>query len=57
LKTEANDKVEQISRLKFENVGKEDNNDILIQLMGATLEYLKRQRGSLRGYLEIVRTG
>jgi hypothetical protein len=54
LKVEADDKVEQISRLKFENVGKEDDNDILIQLMGASLEYLKRQRGSLRGYLETM---
>lgn len=54
LKAEIDEKVEQISRLKFENVGKEDDNDILIQLMSAALEYNKRQRGSLRGQLQTM---
>jgi hypothetical protein len=53
-KTEIEDKVEQICRLKFENVGNEDDNDILIQLMAAVLEFTKRQRGSVRNQLQAM---
>jgi hypothetical protein len=53
-KTEIEDKIEQISRLKFENVGNEDDNDILIQLMAAVLEFTKRQRGSVRNQLQAM---
>lgn len=52
LKADTDEKIEQISRLKFENVGHEDDNDILIQVISAALEYTKRQRGNLRGQLQ-----
>jgi hypothetical protein len=48
LRGEVDEKVELISTLKFDVVAKEDDNDMLLQVIHGTLEFTKKLRPSLK---------
>jgi hypothetical protein len=48
LRQEVDSKLELISKLKYDVVAKEDDNDMLLQVVNATLEFTKKMRPSLK---------
>lgn len=47
LSTQLEEKLDVISNLKYENVGREDDNDVLLQIMEAALEFQRKTEGTL----------
>lgn len=47
LSAELDEKLDSISKLKYENMGREDDNEVLLRIMRKALEYQSNGEGSL----------
>jgi len=47
LSSEMDEKLDYITKLKYENMGREDDNDVLLRIMKAALDFQRKGEGSL----------